>query len=216
VGASALHRPRQITQKTILRQGGTEAYWIGPGPPITDPMIPVGVDLRRRREQCAAPAVCRFLATRRYDSATVSSRSSPYRQVDQPGLHQAFAYTDAPGLCDGCHVVERDGKFYYPGVDGEIRSFQGVGKSGKSRKFRCRPRTRCATGLRSLTLRVVRDVDGPRDGRCTCPWATEGGRREAHTGSCSGVAVWWATSSRRDSGDRGRGSHRPLAAAIAP
>ncbi len=88
-------------------------------------------------------------------------------------------------------MIERGGRFVYPGPDGEVEVFQEFGKIGKSLKeFGIAGRN-----LRRLfgadTLRSLRDVDGAAGasvacskdlchGACRFSAAGAGGRRRAH------------------------------------
>jgi leucyl-tRNA synthetase len=87
------------------------------------------------------------------------------------GYIQAFAYTDARGsYVTAADVVERDGKFYYPGADGEIEVFREFGKIGKSLKNSVSPDEMC-DDYGADTLRVYEMSMGPLE--ASRPWATK-------------------------------------------
>ena len=67
-------------------------------------------------------------------------------------------------------VVERDGKFYWPGPDGEIEVFQEFGKIGKSLKNSVSPDEIC-DNYGADTLRVYEMSMGPLE--ASRPWATK-------------------------------------------
>jgi leucyl-tRNA synthetase len=49
------------------------------------------------------------------------------------GYIQAFAYTDSRGAyVPAADVTERDGKFYWLGVDGEIEVFRSSARSARA------------------------------------------------------------------------------------
>jgi leucyl-tRNA synthetase len=105
-----------------------------------------------------------------YDLGHVSSRE-PYRRLINQGYIQAFAYTDARGsYVTAADVVERDGKFYYPGADGEVEVFQEFGKIGKSLKNSVSPDEMC-DDYGADTLRVYEMSMGPLE--ASRPWATK-------------------------------------------
>ncbi len=105
-----------------------------------------------------------------YDLGHVSSRE-PYRRLVNQGYIQAFAYTDARGAyVPAAEVVERDGKFFYPGPDGEIEVFQEFGKIGKSLKNSMSPDEMC-DDYGADTLRVYEMSMGPLE--ASRPWATK-------------------------------------------
>jgi leucyl-tRNA synthetase len=105
-----------------------------------------------------------------YDLGHVSSRE-PYRRLVNQGYIQAFAYTDSRGsYVEAAKVVERGGKFYYPGDEGEIEVFQEFGKIGKSLKNSVSPDEIC-DGYGADTLRVYEMSMGPLE--ASRPWATK-------------------------------------------
>ena len=105
-----------------------------------------------------------------YDLGHVSSRE-PYRRLVNQGYIQAFAYTDARGsYVPAAEVVERDGKFYLPGPDGEIQVDQEFGKIGKSLKNSVSPDEIC-DNYGADTLRVYEMSMGPLE--ASRPWATK-------------------------------------------
>ena len=67
-------------------------------------------------------------------------------------------------------VVERDGKFYWPGPDGEIEVNQEFGKIGKSLKNSVSPDEICDE-YGADTLRVYEMSMGPLE--ASRPWATK-------------------------------------------
>ncbi len=78
-----------------------------------------------------------------FDLGHVSS-NEPYRRLVNQGYIQAFAYTDARGpMCPPPRSIERDGKFFYDGPDGEIEVNQEFGKIGKSLKNSVSPDEIC-------------------------------------------------------------------------
>jgi leucyl-tRNA synthetase len=105
-----------------------------------------------------------------YDLGHVSSRE-PYRRLINQGYIQAFAYTDSRGAyVTAADVVERGGKFFYPGPDGEIEVFQEFGKIGKSLKNSISPDEMC-DDYGADTLRVYEMSMGPIE--ASRPWATK-------------------------------------------
>jgi leucyl-tRNA synthetase len=87
------------------------------------------------------------------------------------GYIQAFAYTDARGAyVPAAEVVERDGKFYWTGPDGEIEVNQEFGKIGKSLKNSVSPDEIC-DNYGADTLRVYEMSMGPLEQ--SRPWATK-------------------------------------------
>jgi leucyl-tRNA synthetase len=67
-------------------------------------------------------------------------------------------------------VIERDGRFFYPGPDGEIEVFQEFGKIGKSLKNSISPDEIC-DDYGADTLRVYEMSMGPLE--ASRPWATK-------------------------------------------
>jgi leucyl-tRNA synthetase len=95
-----------------------------------------------------------------YDLGHVSSRE-PYRRLVNQGYIQAFAYTDSRGsYVPAAEVEERQGKFYWPGPDGEIEVNQEFGKIGKSLKNSVSPDEIC-DNYGADTLRVYEMSMGP-------------------------------------------------------
>src|SRR5689334_19581579 len=105
-----------------------------------------------------------------YDLGHISSKE-PFRRLVNQGYIQAHAYTDARGLyVPAAEVVERQGKFYWPGPDGEIEVNQEFGKIGKSLKNSVSPDEICDS-YGADTLRVYEMSMGPLD--ASRPWATK-------------------------------------------
>ena len=149
-----------------------EAYWMGPRPADHGPDDPGGVDLYVGGAEHAVLHLLysRFWHKVLYDLGQVSSRE-PYRRLVNQGYIQAFAYTDARGAyVTAADVVERDGKFFYPGPDGEIEVFQEFGKIGKSLKNSVSPDEMC-DDYGADTLRVYEMSMGPLE--ASRPWATK-------------------------------------------
>lgn len=149
-----------------------EAYWMGPRPAEHGPDDPGGVDLYVGGAEHAVLHLlyCRFWHKVLYDLGHVSSRE-PYRRLVNQGYIQAFAYTDARGsYVPAEDVVERDGRFFYPGPDGEIEVFQEFGKIGKSLKNSISPDEIC-DAYGADTLRVYEMSMGPLE--ASRPWATK-------------------------------------------
>lgn len=113
---------------------------------------------------------CRFWHKVLYDLGHVSSRE-PYRRLVNQGYIQAAAYTDERGsYVPAADVVERDGKYFYPGADGEIEVFAEFGKMGKSLKNSVSPDEICDS-YGADTLRVYEMSMGPLE--MSRPWATK-------------------------------------------
>jgi leucyl-tRNA synthetase len=113
---------------------------------------------------------CRFWHKVLFDLGHVTSRE-PYRRLVNQGYIQAFAYTDSRGsYVPAAEVVERQGKFYWVGTDGEIEVFQEFGKIGKSLKNSVSPDEICDE-YGADTLRVYEMSMGPLD--ASRPWATK-------------------------------------------
>jgi leucyl-tRNA synthetase len=149
-----------------------EAYWMGPRPTEHRPDDPGGVDLYVGGAEHAVLHLlyCRFWHKVLYDLGHVSSRE-PYRRLVNQGYIQAFAYTDVRGAyVPAADVVERDGRFVYPGSDGEIEVFQEFGKIGKSLKNSVSPDEMC-DDYGADTLRVYEMSMGPLE--ASRPWATK-------------------------------------------
>ena len=149
-----------------------EAYWMGPRPAEHGPEDPGGVDLYVGGVEHAVLHLlyCRFWHKVLYDLGHVSSRE-PYRRLVNQGYIQAFAYTDARGsYVPAAEVVERQGKFFWPGPDGEIEVNQEFGKIGKSLKNSVSPDEICDE-YGADTLRVYEMSMGPLD--ASRPWATK-------------------------------------------
>jgi leucyl-tRNA synthetase len=149
-----------------------EAYWMGPRPAEHGPDDPGGVDLYVGGAEHAVLHLLysRFWHKVLYDLGHVSSRE-PYRRLVNQGYIQAFAYTDIRGTyVPAAEVVERDGKFVYPGPDGEIEVFQEFGKIGKSLKNSVSPDEMC-DDYGADTLRVYEMSMGPLE--ASRPWATK-------------------------------------------
>ncbi|MFC7674186.1 leucine--tRNA ligase [Mycolicibacterium sp. GCM10028919] len=149
-----------------------EAYWMGPRPAEHGAGDPGGVDLYVGGVEHAVLHLLysRFWHKVLYDLGHVSSRE-PYRRLVNQGYIQAFAYTDSRGsYVEAAKVVERDGKFYYPGDEGEIEVFQEFGKIGKSLKNSVSPDEIC-DGYGADTLRVYEMSMGPLE--ASRPWATK-------------------------------------------
>jgi leucyl-tRNA synthetase len=149
-----------------------EAYWMGPRPAEHGPQDPGGVDLYVGGAEHAVLHVlyARFWHKVLYDLGHVSSRE-PYRRLVNQGYIQAFAYTDARGsYVPAEEVIERDGRFVYPGPGGEVEVFQEFGKIGKSLKNSISPDEIC-DDYGADTLRVYEMSMGPLE--ASRPWATK-------------------------------------------
>ena len=149
-----------------------EAYWMGPRPAEHGPHDPGGVDLYVGGAEHAVLHLLysRFWHKVLYDLGHVSSRE-PYRRLVNQGYIQAFAYTDPRGsYVPADEVVERGGRFVYPGPDGEIEVFQEFGKIGKSLKNSISPDEICDE-YGADTLRVYEMSMGPLE--ASRPWATK-------------------------------------------
>ena len=149
-----------------------EAYWMGPRPAEHGDDDPGGVDVYVGGVEHAVLHLlyCRFWHKVLYDLGHVSSRE-PYRRLVNQGYIQAFAYTDSRGsYVPAAEVVEREGKFFYPGPDGEIEVNQEFGKIGKSLKNSVSPDEICEE-FGADTLRVYEMSMGPLE--ASRPWATK-------------------------------------------
>ena len=149
-----------------------EAYWMGPRPEEHGPDDPGGVDLYVGGVEHAVLHLLysRFWHKVLYDLGHVSSRE-PYRRLVNQGYIQAYAYTDSRGAyVPAADVVERDCRFFYPGLDGEIEVFQEFGKIGKSLKNSVSPDEIC-DDYGADTLRVYEMSMGPLE--ASRPWATK-------------------------------------------
>jgi len=149
-----------------------EAYWMGPRPDEHGPGDPGGVDLYVGGVEHAVLHLLysRFWHKVLYDLGCVTSRE-PYRRLVNQGYIQAFAYTDSRGsYVPAAEVVEREGKFFLPGPDGEIEVFQEFGKIGKSLKNSVSPDEIC-DNYGADTLRVYEMSMGPLE--ASRPWATK-------------------------------------------
>jgi len=149
-----------------------EAYWMGPRPAEHGANDPGGVDLYVGGVEHAVLHLLyvRFWHKVLHDLGHVSSRE-PFRRLVNQGYIQAFAYTDSRGAyVPAAEVVERDGKFYWTGPDGEIDVFQEFGKIGKSLKNSVSPDEIC-DDYGADTLRVYEMSMGPLD--ASRPWATK-------------------------------------------
>ncbi|BBZ25184.1 leucine--tRNA ligase [Mycolicibacter hiberniae] len=149
-----------------------EVYWMGPRPAEHGPDDPGGVDLYVGGVEHAVLHLLysRFWHKVLYDLGYVSSRE-PYRRLVNQGYIQAAAYTDARGTyVAAADVVERDGKFYLPGADGDTEVFAEFGKMGKSLKNSVSPDEICDS-YGADTLRVYEMSMGPLE--MSRPWATK-------------------------------------------
>ncbi|HZQ32386.1 MAG TPA: leucine--tRNA ligase [Mycobacterium sp.] len=149
-----------------------ERYWMGPRPAEYGANDPGGVDLYVGGVEHAVLHLlyARFWHKVLYDLGHVSS-SEPYRRLVNQGYIQAFAYTDSRGAyVPAAEVDERDGRFFYPGPDGEIEVFQEFGKIGKSLKNSVSPDEIC-DDYGADTLRVYEMSMGPLE--ASRPWATK-------------------------------------------
>jgi leucyl-tRNA synthetase len=149
-----------------------EAYWMGPRPAEHGATDPGGVDLYVGGVEHAVLHLLysRFWHKVLHDLGYVSSRE-PYRRLVNQGYIQAFAYTDSRGAyVPAAEVVERDGKFFLPGADGEVEVFQEFGKIGKSLKNSISPDEICDS-YGADTLRVYEMSMGPLE--ASRPWATK-------------------------------------------
>ncbi|GBE63960.1 leucine--tRNA ligase [Mycobacterium sp. MFM001] len=160
------HNPERFCAKE------NEAYWMGPRPAEHGPDDPGGVDLYVGGVEHAVLHLlyARFWHKVLYDLGHVTSRE-PYRRLVNQGYIQAFAYTDARGsYVPAADVIERGGRFFYPGPDGEIEVFQEFGKIGKSLKNSVSPDEIC-DDYGADTLRVYEMSMGPLE--ASRPWATK-------------------------------------------
>lgn len=149
-----------------------EAYWMGPRPAEHGPQDPGGVDLYVGGAEHAVLHLlyARFWHKVLYDLGHISSRE-PFRRLVNQGYIQAFAYTDSRGsYVPAEEVVERDGRFFYPGPGGEVEVFQEFGKIGKSLKNSISPDEICDE-YGADTLRVYEMSMGPLE--ASRPWATK-------------------------------------------
>ncbi|MDQ2636687.1 MAG: class I tRNA ligase family protein, partial [Actinomycetota bacterium] len=149
-----------------------EAYWMGPRPAEHGPDDPGGVDLYVGGVEHAVLHLlyARFWHKVLYDLGHISSLE-PYRRLVNQGYIQAYAYTDSRGAyVPAAEVVERDGKFFWEGPDGEIEVFQEFGKIGKSLKNSVSPDEIC-DNYGADTLRVYEMSMGPIE--ASRPWATK-------------------------------------------
>ncbi|MFD6894184.1 leucine--tRNA ligase [Rhodococcus sp. NPDC060086] len=149
-----------------------EAYWTGPRPDLHGPNDPGGVDLYVGGVEHAVLHLLysRFWHKVLFDLGYVSS-SEPYRRLFNQGYIQAYAYTDARGVyVPADEVVERDGKFFWTGPDGEQEVAREYGKMGKSLKNSVAPDEIC-NDYGADTLRVYEMSMGPLDQ--SRPWATK-------------------------------------------
>ncbi|KUI39308.1 leucine--tRNA ligase [Mycobacterium sp. IS-1590] len=149
-----------------------EAYWMGPRPAEHGADDPGGVDLYVGGVEHAVLHLlyARFWHKVLFDLGHVSS-CEPYRRLVNQGYIQAFAYTDSRGAyVPAAEVVEREGKFYWSGPDGEIEVFQEFGKIGKSLKNSVSPDEIC-DNYGADTLRVYEMSMGPLE--ASRPWATK-------------------------------------------
>ncbi|MEO8814095.1 MAG: leucine--tRNA ligase [Mycobacterium sp.] len=149
-----------------------ESYWMGPRPSEHGPDDPGGVDLYVGGVEHAVLHLLysRFWHKVLHDLSHVSSRE-PYRRLVNQGYIQAFAYADARGsYVSAADVVERDGKFVYPGDGGDVEVFQEFGKMGKSLKNSVSPDEICDS-YGADTLRVYEMSMGPLE--TSRPWATK-------------------------------------------
>ena len=149
-----------------------ETYWMGPRPAEHGAKDPGGVDLYVGGVEHAVLHLlyARFWHKVLHDLGHVSSKE-PFRRLVNQGYIQAFAYTDSRGAyVPAADVTERDGKFYWLGVDGEIEVFQEFGKIGKSLKNSVSPDEMC-DDYGADTLRVYEMSMGPLD--ASRPWATK-------------------------------------------
>ncbi|KUH94488.1 leucine--tRNA ligase [Mycobacterium sp. IS-3022] len=149
-----------------------ESYWMGPRPAEHGADDPGGVDLYVGGVEHAVLHLLyvRFWHKVLYDLGHISSRE-PFRRLVNQGYIQAFAYTDERGAyVPAAEVVEREGKFYWPGPDGEIEVFQEFGKIGKSLKNSVSPDEICDS-YGADTLRVYEMSMGPLE--ASRPWATK-------------------------------------------
>ncbi|MGN5237587.1 leucine--tRNA ligase [Rhodococcus sp. SJ-3] len=149
-----------------------EAYWTGPRPELHGPNDPGGVDLYVGGVEHAVLHLLysRFWHKVLFDLGYVTS-SEPYRRLFNQGYIQAYAYTDSRGVyVPAEEVVERDGKFFWPGPDGEQEVAREYGKMGKSLKNSVAPDEIC-NDYGADTLRVYEMSMGPLDQ--SRPWATK-------------------------------------------
>ncbi len=158
--------------KEALCAKENEAYWMGPRPAEYGPDDPGGVDLYVGGVEHAVLHLLysRFWHKVLYDLGHVSSKE-PYRRLVNQGYIQAFAYTDSRGAyVPAAEVVERDGRFFWTGPDGEIEVDQEFGKIGKSLKNSVSPDEIC-DNYGADTLRVYEMSMGPLE--ASRPWSTK-------------------------------------------
>ena len=149
-----------------------EAYWMGPRPAEHGENDPGGVDIYVGGVEHAVLHLlyCRFWHKVLHDLGHVTSRE-PYRRLVNQGYIQAFAYTDARGsYVPAAEVVERQGKFFWTGPEGEIEVNQEFGKIGKSLKNSVSPDEICEE-YGADTLRVYEMSMGPLE--ASRPWAVK-------------------------------------------
>jgi leucyl-tRNA synthetase len=149
-----------------------EAYWMGPRPAEHGAKDPGGVDLYVGGVEHAVLHLlyARFWHKVLCDLGHIESRE-PYRRLVNQGYIQAFAYTDSRGAyVPAAEVIERNGKFYRIGPEGEIEVNQEFGKIGKSLKNSVSPDEIC-DDYGADTLRVYEMSMGPLE--ASRPWATK-------------------------------------------
>ncbi|MEV0946939.1 leucine--tRNA ligase [Rhodococcus sp. NPDC049939] len=156
------------TNPDVFCDKENERYWTGPRPQIHGPNDPGGVDLYVGGVEHAVLHLlyARFWHKVLFDLGYVSS-SEPYRRLYNQGYIQAYAYTDARGVhVPAEEVEEKDGKFFYQGVEVE----REYGKMGKSLKNSVSP-DEIFEEYGADTLRVYEMSMGPLD--TSRPWATK-------------------------------------------
>ncbi len=149
-----------------------EAYWMGPRPAEHGADDPGGVDIYVGGVEHAVLHLlyARFWHKVLFDLGHVSSKE-PFRRLVNQGYIQAFAYTDSRGsYVPAAEVVEREGKYYYPGAEGEVEVSQEFGKIGKSLNNSVSPDEICDE-YGADTLRVYEMSMGPLE--ASRPWATK-------------------------------------------